>query len=40
MDVAHLAVDLGKFRLTIGTQVLITEALHHLEVPVDTGDHQ
>ena len=40
MDVAHLAVDLGKFRLTIGTQILVAEALHHLEVPVDTGDHQ
>ena len=40
MDVTHLAVDLGKLRLTIGTQVLISEALHHLEVPVDTGNHQ
>ena len=40
MDVAHLAVDLGELRLTIGTQILISEALHHLEVPVDTGNHQ
>ena len=37
---AHLAVNLSKLRLTVGTQVLITEALSYLEVAVETSHHQ
>ena len=36
----HLAVDLSEFRLPVGTEVLITETLYYLEVPVEAGDHQ
>src|SRR5690606_271346 len=34
------AVDLGKFRLAVRTQVLVAEALGDLVVTVETGDHQ
>ena len=37
---AHLAVDLCEFGLAVGTQVLVAEALHNLEVAVHTADHQ
>src|SRR5690554_359330 len=33
-------IDLGEFRLTVGTQVFITEALGDLIVAVETGHHQ
>ena len=36
----HFQVKLGKFRLTVGTQVLITEAAGNLEVFIKTGHHQ
>src|SRR5690606_28397326 len=36
----HLAVDLGKFRLTIGAQIFIAKTFHDLVIPVITGDHQ
>ena len=36
----HLAVNLRKLRLTVGTQILITETLGNLEVTVETTDHQ
>ena len=31
---AHLAVDLGEFRLAVGPEVLVTEAPYYLEIPV------
>ena len=37
---AHLAVDLCKLGLTVCTKVLVAEALHNLEVTVETGYHQ
>ena len=40
VDEAGLEVDLGEFRLTIGAQILVTEALGDLVVTIDTGDHQ
>ena len=40
MDKAHLAVDLRELRLTVGTQVLVAEAAHNLEVAVHAGHHQ
>ena len=36
----HLAVDLGEFRLAVGTQIFITETAHYLEIFVKTGNHQ
>ncbi len=36
----HLAVDLSELRLTVSTQVLITETLCNLEVTVETRYHQ
>ena len=36
----HFAVNLCKFRLTVGTQVFVTEAFGYLEVTVETGNHQ
>ena len=36
----HFAVYLSKFRLTVGTKVLVTETLGNLEVTVKTGYHQ
>ena len=33
-------IDLGKFRLTISTQVFVTETLNDLIVAVETGHHQ
>ena len=37
---AHLAVDLGEFRLAVGPEVLVAEAAHYLEVAVVAGHHQ
>ena len=36
----HLTVYLCELRLTVSTQVLITEALGNLEIAVETTDHQ
>ena len=36
----HFAVYLGELRLTVGTQVLITETAHYLEVAVVTCHHK
>src|SRR5690242_18167400 len=36
----HLQIDLGKFGLPIGAQVLIAEAAHDLEIFVEARDHQ
>ena len=36
----HFAVDLSKLRLTVGTQVLVAEALRNLEIAVETCHHQ
>ena len=36
----QLHIDLGKFRLTVRTQILVTEAFGQLEVTVITGAHQ
>ena len=40
LDEGHLTVDLGELRLTVGAQILVTEAAHDLEVAVVAGDHQ
>ena len=40
IDKAQLHIDLRKFRLPVGTQVLVTEAAHDLEVFLKAGDHQ
>ena len=39
-DEAHLAIDLRELRLTIGPQVLVTEAFYDLIVSVVSADHQ
>ena len=36
----HLAVNLGKLRLTIGAKVLVAEAFYDLEITIKTADHQ
>ena len=36
----HFHVDLGEFRLAVCAQIFITETLHNLEIPVETGHHQ
>ena len=40
LDKCHLTVNLCKFRLTVGTQILIAEATYNLEVAVVTCNHQ
>ena len=40
LNKAHLAVNLCKLGLTVSTEVLVTEALHNLEVTVETRHHQ
>ncbi len=40
IEEAGLDVDLGEFRLTVGTQVFVTEALGDLVVTVEAGHHQ
>ena len=40
LDKRHLTVDLRKLRLTVSTEVLITEALHDLIVSVHTCHHK
>ena len=35
----HFTVNLCKFRLTVGTQVLIAEAFCNLEITVETRNH-
>ncbi|MNZ34097.1 hypothetical protein D3C78_514670 [compost metagenome] len=37
---AGLDVDLGEFRLAVGTQVFVAEALGDLVVAIEAGDHQ
>ena len=36
----HFAVDLGKFRLTIGSQVFVPETLDNLEILIKARHHQ
>ena len=36
----HFTVDLCKFRLTVGTQIFVTETFCNLEITVETGNHQ
>ncbi len=40
LDEAHLDVDLGELGLTVGTQVLVAEALGDLVVALDATDHE
>ena len=40
LRIRHLQIDLGKFRLPVGTQVFIAEATHNLKIFVAPGDHQ
>ena len=40
LDKAHLAVDLGKFRLSVGAQIFVAETFCDLEVTVHAGYHQ
>ncbi len=40
IEEAGLDVDLGEFRLAVGTQVFVTEALGDLVVAIEAGDHQ
>ena len=40
LHVAHLAVNLRELGLTVGTEVLIAEALGNLEVTVKACDHE
>lgn len=36
----HLTVDLSELRLTVGTEILIAETLHDLEITVETAHHK
>ena len=36
----HFTVNLCKFRLTVGTQVFVTETFCNLEITVEPGNHQ
>ena len=36
----HLTIDLRELRLTIVTQILISETFHDLKVSIETGDHE
>src|SRR5690606_12998592 len=36
----HLAVNLGKFRLSVRSQIFIPETFDNLEIAVKTTDHQ
>ena len=40
LDKAHLAVNLSELWLTVGSQILVAEALDNLEVAVETGHHK
>ncbi len=40
LDEGHFQVELGEFRLTVGTQIFVAEATGHLHVAVVAGDHQ
>mgnify|MGYP002341754989 CR=1 FL=1 len=40
LNKTHLAINLGKLRLAVCTQILITETLHDLEIAVKTRNHQ
>ncbi len=40
VDESHLHVELGEFRLAIGTRVFIAEAAHDLHVLIATANHQ
>ena len=40
LRIRHLQINLGKFRLTVGTQIFVAEAAHDLKISVEAGDHQ
>ena len=40
IDKGHLHIDLGKFRLAIGSQILVTKTAHNLVVTVHARHHQ
>ncbi len=40
LNEAHLAVNLGELRLTVGAEVLIAETLDNLEVTIEACDHE
>ena len=40
IDETHFEIDLGEFRLAVGTQVFITKTASDLEVALDAADHQ
>ena len=37
---AHLKIDLGEFKLTVGAEILVAEAARDLEVAIESGDHE
>ena len=39
-DKGHFHIDLGKFRLTVGAEIFITETAGDLVITVDPADHQ
>ena len=39
-DERHFDVDLGEFRLSVGSQVFVTETASDLVVPIEAGHHQ
>ena len=40
IEECSLYIELGKFRLTVSTQILVTETAHHLIVTIHSRDHQ
>ena len=38
-DESHLAVNLGKLRLAVGTQIFIPETFNNLEITVEPAYH-
>jgi len=40
IDKGHLQVDLGKFRLSVGPQIFVTEALCNLHISIAASHHQ
>ena len=40
VDEGHLDVDLGEFRLSVRTQIFVSEALDDLIVAVESGYHE
>src|SRR2546426_821557 len=37
---SHLDIQLGKFRLAVGAQVLVAEAPYNLEITIEARNHQ